>query len=88
MASVVLYHTEGCHLCEQAHALLKAHAMVNDIEQRDIICDPSWLAAYQVRIPVITIAMGQQQSAQQPAELGWPFDYQTLTEFLEQYGPN
>ena len=84
MANVVLYHTQGCHLCEQAHTLLKAHEMVTNIEQRDIICKPSWLAAYQVRIPVLAIETGQQQTA----ELGWPFDYQTLTEFLEQYGPN
>ncbi|WP_462158461.1 glutaredoxin family protein [Pseudoalteromonas sp. GB56] len=83
MVKVVLYHTDGCHLCEQAHALLSAHELVESVEQRDIIDDATWLEAYQVRIPVLTIA-----DMSPSVDLGWPFDYQSVTEFLKQYGSN
>ncbi|MEO2279293.1 glutaredoxin family protein [Pseudoalteromonas pernae] len=83
MAKVVLYHTDGCHLCEQAYELLSAHELVDSIEQRDIINDAAWLEAYQIRIPVLALA-----ESSQSVDLGWPFDYQSVTKFLKQYGSN
>lgn len=79
MPKVVLYHTDGCHLCEQAHALLSQCVSLEAIQMRDIIDDPQWLEAYQVRIPVVTSLDGT-------SELGWPFDLQQLQEFLSSYG--
>ncbi|MBS3796573.1 glutaredoxin family protein [Pseudoalteromonas sp. BDTF-M6] len=82
MAKVVLYHTDGCHLCEQAQALLQQHPDIDAIELRDIIDQPHWLEAYQIRIPVLALAHNPQ------AELGWPFDQQAISELIKQYGPN
>lgn len=81
VVKVVLYHTEGCHLCEQAQAMLAQHPQVSAIELRDIIDDPEWLSAYQVRIPVMALAHRPE------AELGWPFDQQAINQLIEQYGP-
>jgi hypothetical protein len=54
---VVLYGRPGCHLCEDALAVI---ARVRDrvaftLEQRDIELDERLLLAYLERIPVVTI---------------------------------
>lgn len=71
-ASYVLYHTEGCHLCELAAALLNAA----EVRYTAIdICDDETLAErYGVSIPVV--------KALDERCLCWPFDATQLQEFL------
>ncbi|MBY5920437.1 glutaredoxin family protein [Ferrimonas balearica] len=69
----VLFHTDGCHLCEQAQALLAEAGIAYRLA--DIVDDPEWVAAYGVRIPVIR--------RQDGAELGWPFDLAQLNAFFK-----
>ncbi|MFK7159981.1 glutaredoxin family protein [Marinospirillum sp. MEB164] len=72
---VRLYTTLGCHLCEQAQALLLPWvAQGVQVELVDIIEDPQWVERYGVRIPVLATAQG--------AELGWPFDAEQLRQWL------
>jgi hypothetical protein len=74
---LILYGTDGCHLCEQAHELLLpaiAQGQVT-VDAVDILDDPALEERYGVRIPVVRHdASGR--------ELGWPFDSQRLGEFL------
>lgn len=70
---LVLYGTSGCHLCEEAQALLAALEGA-DWQEVDIAEDDSLLERYGVRIPVLVRADG--------AELGWPFDAVMLKAFL------
>ncbi len=71
---ILLYHTDGCHLCEQAEALLQQLGVA--FERSDIIHDERLRATYGWRIPVIASAGG---------ELDWPFDRQRLEHFLTIY---
>lgn len=73
--NVTLFGTEGCHLCEQALALLKnAETPLNlSIEEVDIAHEEDLMARYGVRIPVL-VNNGR--------ELNWPFDQQDLLRFL------
>jgi len=62
---IVLYTTLGCHLCEQAEALVRqVMPMEWELVHVDVAEDDALLAAYGERIPVIAIN-GQ--------ELAWPF---------------
>ncbi|MGY3926667.1 glutaredoxin family protein [Aeromonas simiae] len=70
---LTLFHTDGCHLCEEAWALLETAGLTERTCRRDIIDDPAWLAAYRVRIPVLRDEAG--------CELGWPFDLAALRRF-------
>lgn len=62
---LTLFHTDGCHLCEQAWQLVEEVGLASQTRQCDIINDAEWLAAYLVRIPVLRDEAGR--------ELGWPF---------------
>ena len=73
-ATLILYSTPACHLCETAHALIAPHLErfglvmeVVDISTVDALVD-----RYGIRIPVLRFADGER-------ELGWPF---TEEEFL------
>ncbi|PIW62150.1 MAG: thioredoxin family protein [Shewanella sp. CG12_big_fil_rev_8_21_14_0_65_47_15] len=68
----VLYHTEGCHLCESAAELLaKAGIAFQAID----ICDDETLAErYGVSIPVL--------KAWDDRCLFWPFNATQLQEFI------
>lgn len=72
-----LYSTLGCHLCEQAKALVEqALGPAGGVwEEVDIAESESLVEAYGVRIPVL-------QNTQTGAELGWPFDLAQLQEWL------
>ena len=72
--TVVLFHTDGCHLCEQAEALLLEGGIAHS--KADIVDKPEWVEAYGIRIPVVR--------RQDGAELGWPFDLAQLTQFVEE----
>ena len=54
---VVLYGKPGCHLCEEARALLERqerHYQLR-IDEVDIRQDPELLRRYDLRIPVIVV---------------------------------
>ena len=71
-----LYHTEGCHLCEDAEAivmpLMQAQGLI--LQRVDIAFDDDLLARYGTRIPVL------QKDAEH--ELDWPFDAQSVVNLL------
>ena len=53
MKEVVLYTARGCHLCEQARAVLDDEAVV--YEEVDITGDPVLEAEYREWLPVVVI---------------------------------
>lgn len=72
-ATIQLYGTEFCHLCEEAEAVLhKAGVAVVHI---DIAGDDELLEKYGARIPVL-------RRIDNNAELGWPFDAVAVSQFL------
>ena len=78
MPVVNLYTTLGCHLCEQALALLhraQAQGIEFAICEVEISESASLMDVYGVRIPVV-----REQGATE--ELGWPFDDQALASYL------
>ena len=71
--ALILYGTDGCHLCHDAQALLRAHGLAwQDI---DIVDDDALYQRYGIRIPVL-------QRGDSQAELNWPFGSAQLAEFL------
>ena len=71
-----LFGTLGCHLCEDAEALLMpfvAHGL--RVELVDIAEREAWVEAYGLRIPLL-------RRLDNGAELGWPFDAPALAAFL------
>ena len=71
--TLLLYTTSGCHLCEQAEALLQsAGAPVETVEIAD---DEALLERYGVRIPVL-------RHRETGGELDWPFDAGVIQRWL------
>jgi glutathione S-transferase len=66
---LTLFHTDGCHLCEQAWALVEQAGLAADTRQCDIMDDAQWLATYRVRIPVLRDETGRTGLALHLAEL-------------------
>ncbi|WP_421271178.1 glutaredoxin family protein [Aeromonas taiwanensis] len=75
---LTLFHTDGCHLCEQAWALVEQAGLAGKTRRCDILEDDAWLAAYRVRIPVLCDEAGR--------ELGWPFTLAELRTWLRGQG--
>ena len=74
---VQLLGTQGCHLCEQAHALLQSFVFEGlQVELVDIMDDPVWLNAYALSIPVL-------RRVDSNTELAWPFSVLQIAHFLE-----
>jgi hypothetical protein len=73
-AAWILYHTDGCHLCEQAQALLDG--LGQSYQLQDIFGHDVLMAAYGTSIPVL-------QSQRTAQTLSWPFDSAALTYFME-----
>ena len=72
-SGLVLFHTDGCHLCEMAEAQLKSLQLA--FEMKDICDDEALAEKYGIRIPVLmTVEDGR--------ELGWPFDVEDVAKFL------
>lgn len=71
MAQYILYSTWGCHLCEQAEALLIAAGL--EFRVIDIIDDEQLLQQFRVHIPVL--AAGDKL-------LYWPFDAASMSSWL------
>ena len=74
---VILYSTEGCHLCEMAIDLLKKTRLSCPIEIIDIAFDECLFSRYGVTIPVLNY---------EGNELYWPFDLQQLQSWLDKNG--
>ncbi|MBM7071908.1 glutaredoxin family protein [Shewanella sp. 202IG2-18] len=70
---LVLFHTDGCHLCEVAEAQLKELSL--PFVMKDICDDETLAELYGIRIPVL---MNNSNSK----ELGWPFDVEDISKFL------
>lgn len=72
---VILYSTEGCHLCEQALSLLNECNIEPDLV--DIAFDENLFSRYGVTIPVVK---------QGDNELEWPFQLEQLQKWLKNNG--
>jgi len=72
MSQVVLYSTDGCHLCELAQAQLDTSN--TDYKIVDIIDDVDLVNRFGTRIPVVLNKDNK--------ELGWPFELAELQQFL------
>ena len=75
---LALFHTDGCHLCEQAWALVEEAGLAANTRQCDIMENEQWLAAYRGRIPVLRDDAGRQ--------LGGPFTLAQLKGWLARQG--
>jgi len=73
-SQLLLYGTVGCHLCDDAQALLQGFGNIS-IREIDIADDDVLLEQYGIRIPVLVRSDG--------AELGWPFGRTELSAFLD-----
>jgi hypothetical protein len=72
-AGLILYGTVGCHLCEQAKAVIVltgATATYIDITDDDTLYE-----RYGMRIPVL-------RRADTESEIGWPFNAMDVSRFL------
>lgn len=80
MTSIILYTTGGCHLCEQAKALLwpVISSQQLRLKEVDIAESDELIERYGVRIPVIALS-----GADNGAELNWPFDSEELLSFVK-----
>jgi glutaredoxin len=70
---LVLYGKESCHLCDEAEVVLRELGIV--AEYIDIESEASLLEDYGIRIPVL-------KRLDTGAELGWPFDAESIGRFL------
>ncbi|GLR62584.1 glutaredoxin family protein [Marinospirillum insulare] len=78
---LTLYTTEGCHLCDEALALLNPWlAKGLGLALVDIAEDDLLMARYSVRIPVIASPSG--------VELGWPFSAEGLASWIQNLPEN
>jgi len=70
---IKLYGTNYCHLCDEAKTILQIVAV--EFEYIDIADDNDLMARYGIRIPVV-------QKVGVATELAWPFDRQSLVQWL------
>lgn len=73
MPDLLLYTRPGCHLCEQALALVRDAG--EEPRRVDISGDLKLLREYGARIPVL-------RRRDTGAELEWPFDAEELNDWL------
>ena len=88
MHSVILYTTLGCHLCEQAKALVDPLITERgwQLQEVDIADDDHLMARYGVRIPVLAILNTDVKSIdikRAHIELDWPFAANDVTRSLQ-----
>jgi glutaredoxin len=75
---VELYTTLGCHLCDEALAMLRflqASEKSLTLVEIEIADSEKLMAEYGIRIPVITAEKSE-------GDIGWPFSIEELTQFL------
>ncbi len=77
MPSLILYSTLGCHLCEDAKAVLNQldGAIPFTVQEVEISEREEWVESYGVRIPVL-------KSTGSEDELDWPFDVESCRQWL------
>lgn len=77
MYQLDLMTTEGCHLCDDAIAVLQRGLKTDEVEVDlvDIVYDQALLDRYATRIPVLVDRVGG-------GELDWPFGCEQLAQFL------
>ena len=76
MKQLILYSTVGCHLCEQALALIEpVVGSQYQIIEIDISDSDDLMTRYGIRIPVFA-------RSDSGAEIAWPFDQQQFLAFL------
>jgi hypothetical protein len=73
LMSFLLLGTQGCHLCEEAQALLTQLAI--PVDNIDIANDTQWQTEFAVLIPVLYHSTSQQY-------IHWPFDSNTILSFI------
>ncbi|UJF18090.1 glutaredoxin family protein [Vibrio sp. SS-MA-C1-2] len=86
---LALYSTDGCHLCEQAYSLIEQAGIASLVEVIDIAFDDELFSRYGVTIPVVAYFPDNQQQTSfthSQNELGWPFDYPQLIQWLNSHG--
>lgn len=73
---LVLFTTEGCHLCEEAHEILLnvSDKHVLQIELQEIGDDDALVARYGIRIPVVQFP--------DKRELDWPFSQADIEQVI------
>ncbi|NMH58422.1 glutaredoxin family protein [Alteromonas ponticola] len=76
MLSLILFTGPGCHLCDDALAIIAELNRPVDIEKVNIRESAELYHLYGARIPVV-------KRKDTDAELGWPFDTELLEQFLE-----
>lgn len=74
--TIILYTRAGCHLCEQARAILEraGQGLAITIAPVDVDADPVLQAAYRERVPVALVG---------EVELAWPFTREQARRLLE-----
>lgn len=77
MRHLILYSTLGCHLCEQAKALVEPILVTYEVPltELDIADSDELIDTYGVRIPVL-------RDPDSNAELGWPFGPEDLIRWI------
>lgn len=73
MITLILYTTDGCHLCEFVEQMLTEIQKSKEffLESIDISADESLVDLYGTRIPVV-------KNKETNEELGWPFQPEEL----------
>ncbi|MEO1889653.1 MAG: glutaredoxin family protein [Cycloclasticus sp.] len=78
---LTFYTTDGCHLCEDAKALLQqllaARPDYFQIDMVDIVDSNQLVEKYGTRIPVVL-------NEKKDSDLGWPFGYSDLLNYANQ----
>ena len=80
MFRLLLLGTSGCHLCEQAEAIINNYSQNHVdliVESIDIAEHEQWQALYAIRIPVLYHPATSK-------DLGWPFDLMQVTQFMNE----
>jgi hypothetical protein len=75
----VLYGTSGCHLCEEAEAIVSRAIKNHNIIylNKDIVEDDDLLNQYALTIPVFSCQETRE-------ELNWPFTEEAINAFIRQ----
>lgn len=55
MSHIRVFTRQGCHLCEDAIAVVARHADGHQVELVDIDADPAITDAYTIRVPVVEV---------------------------------
>ena len=77
MKSYILFTGTDCHLCDVAKQMLRQHSQsALDISEINVKVERDFFHEYGARIPVL-------KNTDNNAELEWPFDEQSLKEFIK-----